>query len=101
MMSTIDDLIREAAQRGATIIINSLHTGDVYQAHNMQIGDGNQLDASQSLHLPEQRSRPILDGVDYRYSHCAPLDPSLHTHAEAPFEPDYLCRREKGDVYNG
>ncbi len=30
-----------------------------------------------------------------------PLATHLHNHEPEPFEPDWLRRREKGDVYNG
>lgn len=39
-----------------------------------------------------------LNGVDYRYTHCAPAEP---LNIPEPFEPDVWRRHEAGDIYRG
>jgi hypothetical protein len=116
---TLDDLLR-AAQNGATIIIQNLHVGNVYNntADTIINGDGNTINANRVALPAQQRTPLIAGGVDYRSSHCVPSDydandphnvwQQMHnlrhgvdSSPAEPFEPDYLRRRERGDIYEG
>ncbi len=92
MNANVDELIK-ALSSGAVLINNLTINVTNNTADTIVNGDGATVNR---ITAPASVQRPLmLNGTDYRYSHCAPLDPAVADWYEAMRSNDLKQARSK------